>query len=69
MSRIPPDGPQPASPRLRLSGFLIAAGIAVELATLFWNHPVSFFLFVCVGGALMSAGMLVFLWSIVNRSK
>lgn len=69
MSRIPSDSPRPVAGRLRLSGFLIAAGVAVELATLFWNHPVSFFLFVCVGGALMSAGMLVFLWSIVNRSN
>ena len=69
MNQTPPNGPEPASSRLRLSGMLIAAGIAVELATLFWNHPVSFFLFACVGGALISAGMLVFLWSIVNRSN
>lgn len=69
MNRTPPNGPHPASSRLRFSGILIAAGISVEVATLFWNHPVSFFLFACVGVALISAGMLVFLWSIVNRSN
>ena len=53
--------------RLQLSGLLIAAGLGVELATLFWNHPISFFLFLCLGSLLVGAGMLLYLWSVVNR--
>ena len=52
--------------RLQLSGLLIATGLGVELATLFWNHPVSFFLFAVPGAGLMSAGMLLYLWSVVR---
>lgn len=55
--------------RLQVSGLLIVSGLAVELATLFWNHPVSFFLFVVPGAALMSAGMLLYLWSVVTGSE
>lgn len=55
--------------RLRISGLLIAAGLGVELATLFWIHPVSFFLFLCLGALLVGAGMLLYLWSVVTRSE
>ena len=54
--------------RLQVSGLLIASGLAIELATLFWNHPVSFFLFLSVAAGLVTAGMLLFLWSIVTRT-
>ena len=52
--------------RLRVSGLLIAAGLAVELATFFWNHPVSFFLFAVPGAVLIGGGMLLYLWSVVT---
>ncbi len=55
--------------RLQVSGVLIASGLGVELATLFWNHPVSFFLFLVPGAGLMSAGMLLYLWSVVTGSE
>ena len=55
--------------RLQVSGVLIVFGLSVELATLFWNHPVSFFLFLVLGAGLMSAGMLLYLWSVVTRSE
>ncbi len=55
--------------RLQLSGLLIAAGIGVELTTLFWIHPVSFFLFLSLGALLVGAGMLLYLWSVVTRSE
>lgn len=51
---------------LRVPAALIAAGLGVEAITLFWNHPVSFFLFLCVGACLVSAGMLLYLWSLVG---
>lgn len=54
--------------RLQVSGALIAAGVGVAVATLFWNHPVSFFLFVVPGAGLLIAGMLLYLWSVVTRS-
>ena len=55
--------------RLQLSGLLIASGLGIELATLYWNHPLSFFLFLCLGGVLVGAGMLLYLWSVVRRSE
>jgi len=55
--------------RLQLSGLLIAAGLGIEVATLYWNHPVSFFLFLCLGSLLVGAGMLLYLWSVVTRRE
>ena len=55
--------------RLRLSGLLIALGLGVELATLFWNHPLSLFLFLGLGTLLVGAGMLLYLWSVVTRGE
>ena len=55
--------------RLQVSGVLIVSGLGVELATLFWNHPLSFFLFIVPGVGLMSAGMLLYLWSVVTGSE
>ena len=55
--------------RLRAAGVLIAAGLGVELVTLLWNHPVSFFLFLVPGAILVGAGMLLYLWSIVTRGE
>lgn len=52
--------------RLYISGWLIAAGLVVVLATLFWNHPVSMTLFLCLGAVLVLAGMALFLWSAVS---
>ncbi len=55
--------------RLRLAGLLIVSGLGVELATFFWNHPVSFFLFASLGAGLAGAGMLLYLWSIVTLTE
>lgn len=52
--------------RLFISGGLIAVGLVVELATLFWIHPVSMALFLCLGAVLVLTGMAVFLWSVVS---
>ena len=54
--------------RLQVSGVLIVSGLGIELATLFWNHPVSLFLFLSLGAGLVTAGMLLFLWSIATRT-
>ncbi len=52
-----------AAGRLRLAGLLIATGLLSALPTLFWTHPVSFFLFAGACGPLVVAGMLTYLWS------
>ncbi len=52
--------------RLYIAGLLIAVGLVVELATLFWTHPVSMTLFLCLGAVLVLAGMAIFLWSVVS---
>lgn len=54
--------------RLHTAGWLIAVGLVVELATLFWIHPVSMTLFLCLGAVFVLAGMAVFLWSVVSGS-
>lgn len=52
--------------RLRRAGVLIASGLCVELATLFWNHPISLFVFLVPGAILAGGGMLVYLSSVVT---
>ena len=67
MSRWRSPGLQPgAAGRLQVSGLLVAAGIGVEIATLFWNHPVSFFLFVLPGTVLIGGGMLLYVSYVVT---
>jgi uncharacterized membrane protein len=51
---------------LRVAGTLIILGLIVQLASLFWNHPLSFLLFVLVGSAILVAGILVYLFAIVS---
>lgn len=70
MSGGRPFGPRggPAG-RLQVSGAAIAAGLGIQLATLFWNHPVSFFLFLTLGAGLVSGGILLYLWSVVTRGE
>jgi hypothetical protein len=50
--------------RLKLSGILVALGLLVEAATLFWAHPTAFLVFLLLGGALVAAGVLVYLLAI-----
>ena len=70
MSRLRAPGPRDGlAGRLQVSAALIVAGLGVELATLFWNHPVSFFLFVVPGAGLVTAGMALYLWSVATGSE
>jgi len=52
--------------RLTLSGILISAGLLVQVATLYWAHPLTFLAFIGVGGSLMGVGVLLYLYSIVS---
>jgi hypothetical protein len=53
--------------RLQLSGALVAAGLIVEVVTLYWGHPLAFLAFILLGGTLVAAGMLLYLYSIVSQ--
>jgi hypothetical protein len=50
--------------RLRISAILIMAGLFIELISLVWNHPLSFMMFLFVGGLLLAAGILFYLFSL-----
>ena len=55
--------------RLRISGILVILGLVVELISLRSYHPTAFLLFVIVGGMLMAAGMLLYLYSLATAEK
>jgi hypothetical protein len=50
---------------LRIAGTLIILGLAAEIFSLWWIHPLSFVLFAFVGVSLIGAGILVYLASLV----
>ena len=52
--------------RIRLSGILVLAGLAVEAATLAKVHPLTFMAFTTVGVLLVVAGMVTFLLSLLE---
>jgi hypothetical protein len=54
--------------RLRISGALIIAGLAVEAVSLTRNHPLAFLSFMFIGGAFLVAGIATYLFSIVSLS-
>lgn len=53
--------------RLQVSAILVVAGLGTTLATFFWNHPLSLFLFLCIGSPLTGLGIAIYLWSIVTQ--
>jgi hypothetical protein len=55
--------------RIRLAGTLLIAGLLVELVTLRWSHPTAFLFFLLLGGALMAAGIAVYLLSLVSAEN
>ena len=53
------------SRRLRISGVLVISGLLVEALCLVWSKPIAFVVLACIGGALISAGVLVFLYALL----
>ena len=51
--------------RLRVSGVLIILGLVVELLSLIRIHPLAFMGFLLVGGGLLIAGVVLYLYSLV----
>jgi RsiW-degrading membrane proteinase PrsW (M82 family) len=54
------------SRRLRISGIFVIIGLLVEALCLMWSRPIAFVVLVCIGGALISMGILFFLYSLVS---
>jgi hypothetical protein len=52
--------------RIRWAGVLICLGLAVQLLTLRWVHPLAFMTFLLVGCPLTAAGILLYLYSLVG---
>jgi hypothetical protein len=63
MTNVPPV----LSRRLKLSGLLVGAGLIVEAVTLLWQHPTAFLVFLFLGGTLVAAGVLVYLFAIATQ--
>ena len=52
--------------RLRISGILVIIGLLVEALCLVWSRPIAFVVLVCLGGALIGLGVLLFLYSLAS---
>ena len=64
------DSAKPLAHRLRLAGLLLVSGLLIEGATLFaLERPLGFLAFATVGGLLILAGIVVFLWTIVSQER
>jgi predicted membrane channel-forming protein YqfA (hemolysin III family) len=57
------------SRRLRISGILLILGLLVEAITLHWNTAPSFLTFMLLGGALLAAGVIIYLWSLLHNGQ
>jgi hypothetical protein len=52
--------------RLKVAAYLLIAGLIIEAVTLYWSSPLSFMLFIGVGGTLIALGIIVYLIAIVT---
>lgn len=53
--------------KLQIAGVLVSLGLLFGAATRYWAHPLSFVMFILVGGTLVGAGVLLYLYSIVSH--
>ena len=54
------------SRELKIAGILLLAGLLIAIVSLIWRAPLAFLLFAGVGGLLIVAGIVVYLFSIVG---
>ena len=52
--------------RLQIAGVLLIIGLVIEAVCLLWARPISFVIFVALGGLFLFAGVLIFLFSLVS---
>jgi hypothetical protein len=57
------------SRKLKIAGVLLLAGLLVTIASLIWKAPLAFLLFAGIGGLLIVAGIVVYLFSIVASGE
>jgi len=76
LSSRPPLEPTPQtvqdsfiSRRLRMAGVLVVLGLVVEGLSLLWNHPLSFVIFLGVGGLLLFLGIVIYLTALVSSRR
>jgi hypothetical protein len=55
--------------RLRLAGISLMIGLLIEAACLLSARPISFVLFVAIGGTFIFTGVSVFLFSLVTPER
>jgi hypothetical protein len=55
--------------KLQVSGILVMLGLLVEAICLLWSRPIAFVIFASLGGLLIAAGVLFFLYSLVSSSS
>ena len=53
--------------RLKIGGFCLVTGLAIEALSLLWVHPLAFLAFIG-GGVLITAGVLLYVGSLVLKS-
>jgi F0F1-type ATP synthase assembly protein I len=51
--------------RIGWAGMLIGLGLAVQLITFIWTHPLAFVAFLLLGCPLVAAGVLLYLYSLI----
>jgi hypothetical protein len=59
----------PLEKRLQLAGLLLILGLLVEGGCLLWARPISFVIFVALGGLLLFSGVVLFLFSLVSAPR
>jgi hypothetical protein len=52
--------------RIQAAGIILIIGLVIEALCLLWGRPISFVIFVAVGGLFLFAGVVVFLFSLVS---
>lgn len=56
----------PLERRLQIAGVFLILGLLVEALCLVWKGPLAFLLFLGLGGFLLFAGIVIFLFSLVS---
>ena len=53
--------------KLKTAAYLLITGLVVEGISLYWSHPMSFLVFIVLGGILLTAGIVTYLIAIVTH--
>ena len=52
--------------RRQVAGVLIVLGLVIEALCLIWPTPITFVIFVAIGGLFMFLGIMLYLYSLVS---